>query len=236
MKENGLSEFEAQDLSQVSSINYGLTQHHPMMYLCQIAEEVKKIAVLRKKIRFDPLNSHSYEQEIWSLYTKITSLKEQYYEVKQSGIKPKIINAYVTFRDIQARNKMLELYHMGPIRRFFINLCTCFSDKLYPNMKLLNKGFYAVEGAVDPETILWENLGTPVAKKASRWTANLMVIIFVLAASYFGLWGISRFENLYKHVVKSDCSGNEYFKIDNAYADHLLEENDQQGLINCYCE
>ena len=61
MKENGLSEFEAQDLSQVSSINYGLTQHHPMMYLCKIAEEVKKIAVLRKKIRFDPLNSHSYE-------------------------------------------------------------------------------------------------------------------------------------------------------------------------------
>jgi hypothetical protein len=36
MKENGLSEFEAQDLSQVSNINYGMTQHHPMMYLCKI--------------------------------------------------------------------------------------------------------------------------------------------------------------------------------------------------------
>jgi hypothetical protein len=54
IKDNGLSEFEAQDLSQVSSINYGLTQHHPMLYLVEISKKVKKIAVLRKKIRYDP--------------------------------------------------------------------------------------------------------------------------------------------------------------------------------------
>jgi hypothetical protein len=40
-----------------------------MKYLTDIVKEVKKIAVLRKKIRFDPLNSHAYEQEIWYLYT-----------------------------------------------------------------------------------------------------------------------------------------------------------------------
>jgi hypothetical protein len=47
-----------------------------MHYLVTIAEEVKKIIILRKKIRFDPMTSHSYEQQIWDIYSKITSLKE----------------------------------------------------------------------------------------------------------------------------------------------------------------
>ena len=87
-------------------------------------------------------------------------------------------------------------------------------------MKLLNKGFYAVDGAVDPETILWENLGTPVSKKATRWTSNLIVIILVFTVSFFGLWGIAQFEKLYSHWVKSDCSGNERYTIENAFIDH----------------
>jgi len=54
---------------------------------------VKKIIVHRKKIRVDPVQSHEYEQSIWKLYSEITSLKEEYYRVKDRGIEPKIINA-----------------------------------------------------------------------------------------------------------------------------------------------
>jgi hypothetical protein len=64
-----------------------------MHYLVSIADVVKQIIVLRKKIRFDPMESHDYEQQIWKLYSKITSLKEEYYRVKDRGIEPKIINA-----------------------------------------------------------------------------------------------------------------------------------------------
>lgn len=142
----------------------------------------------------------------------------------------------MTFRDIQSRNKLLELYHMGPIRRFFINMCSCISDKLYTNMKLLNKGFYAIEGAVDPETILWENLGTPASKKAIRVTLNLFVIVLVFLVSFFGLWGIAQFEKLHNKWVKTGCEGNDIFKIDNAFADLELPENEQQGLVYCYCD
>jgi hypothetical protein len=102
-------------------------------------------------------------------------------------------------------------------------------------MKLLNKGFYAIEGAVDPETILWENLGTPASIKAKRFCLNFIVIIIVFAVSFFGLWGIQLFEKLYNKWVKTDCTGNEFFTIDNAYTDFMLPEQDQQGLIYCYC-
>lgn len=35
--------------------------------------------------------------------------------------------------------------------------------------------------------------------------------------------------------MKTDCTGNEFFTIDNAYADFMLPEDEQQGLIYCYC-
>jgi hypothetical protein len=57
-------------------------------------------------------------------------------------------------------------------------------------MLLLEKGLYAVEGSVDPATVLWENLGTPVSKKLSRWVGSVSVIGLVFATSFFGLWGI----------------------------------------------
>ena len=39
MTQDKMSKEEAEDLSQVSSINFGLTKHHPILYLVSIAEE-----------------------------------------------------------------------------------------------------------------------------------------------------------------------------------------------------
>jgi hypothetical protein len=87
---------------------------------------------------------------------------------------------------------MLELYNIGPVRRWIIQniCCKCYKDKLYPRMLLLEKGVYGVEGSVDPSTVLWENLGTPIYQKCYRWTVSASFIGFVLACSFFGLWGI----------------------------------------------
>jgi hypothetical protein len=132
---------------------------------------------------------------------------------------------------------MLELYYAGPFRRFFIqNLCCgWYHNRFYPRMLLLDKGFYNVEGSVDPATVLWENLGTPIYKKLGRWIGTGSVIFIVLIISFFGLWGIALFEKLNNRWVRSDCSGNEYYSIDYAFEDYLLPESKQQGLMDCYC-
>jgi hypothetical protein len=41
MEEEKLAEDEAKDLSQVSSIHYGMGSHHPIMYLVKISECVR---------------------------------------------------------------------------------------------------------------------------------------------------------------------------------------------------
>jgi hypothetical protein len=62
MTQDKMTKWEAEDLSQVSSINFGLTKHHPILYLVSIAEETKIISILRNNIKFDPKNTPKYEQ------------------------------------------------------------------------------------------------------------------------------------------------------------------------------
>lgn len=41
MAEDGLSEFQAKDLSQVSSIHFGINRHHSLYYLLEISKAAR---------------------------------------------------------------------------------------------------------------------------------------------------------------------------------------------------
>lgn len=82
MKDEKMTEEEALDLSQVSSIQYGLKSHHPMIYLVRISETVREVSVLKKKMQYDPVNAPEYEEKIWAFYTEVTRLKDKYYKAK----------------------------------------------------------------------------------------------------------------------------------------------------------
>ena len=82
MQDEKLDEDEAKDLSQVSSIHYGLREHHPIMYLVKISDCVRHVSVLKKKMLYDKINAPIYEEEMWSIYTQVTKLKDKYYKEK----------------------------------------------------------------------------------------------------------------------------------------------------------
>lgn len=82
MQDEKLDEDEAKDLSQVSSIHYGLREHHPIMYLVKISDCVRHVSVLKKKMQYDKINAPIYEEEMWSIYTQVTKLKDKYYKEK----------------------------------------------------------------------------------------------------------------------------------------------------------
>ena len=60
--------------------------------------------------------------------------------------------------------------------------------------------------------------------------------LIVLSASYFGLYSIHYFEYLHNLWVRSDCSGQNFYVIGDAFKDHLLDDDKQQGMMECYCE
>lgn len=129
-----------------------------MIYLVKISETVREVSVLKKKMQYDPVNAPDYEEKIWNLYTDVTRYKDKYYKSKSKADNgPSILNAQVTFRDIQARNKVIAIYNMNPLKRLCVS-CGCYEPKL----RLLNKGVYSVSHSVDPTIILWENVGVPL--------------------------------------------------------------------------
>jgi hypothetical protein len=95
MQDQNMDEDEARDLSQVSSIHYGMR------------ERVRHVSVLKKKMQYDKINAPIYEEEMWGIFTQVTRLKDKYYKEKMKLQESRICNAYITFRDIQARNKAL---------------------------------------------------------------------------------------------------------------------------------
>jgi hypothetical protein len=185
MQDEKLNEDEAKDLSQVSSIHYGMRAHHPITYLVKISECVKQVSVLKKKMQYDVLNSHIYEEEMWGLYTQVTKLKDKYYKEKMKREEPHIYNAYITFRDIQARNKALHIYNMFPLKRLLVK-CGCIEKKL----RLNNKGVYTLTHSVDPNIIIWENTGAPFKHKCKMFLEIYSVAFLIFVITFIGFWAI----------------------------------------------
>jgi hypothetical protein len=53
-----------------------------MLYLVKISDSVREVSVLKKKMQYDPVNAPIYEEQIWTLYTEVTRLKDKYYKTK----------------------------------------------------------------------------------------------------------------------------------------------------------
>jgi hypothetical protein len=87
-------------------------------------------------------------------------------------------------------------------------------------MQLMEKGIYNVSAAMDPETILWENLGTPKRTKALRTIATLAFCVCIFSTSFAGIWAIQLFEKMHVSWVRSEC--NDDYSIQSAFIDHLL--------------
>tara|TARA_B110000285_G_scaffold229495_1_gene294316 strand:- start:618 stop:1202 length:585 start_codon:yes stop_codon:yes gene_type:complete len=187
-----------------------------MVYLVKISETVREISVLKKKMLYDSMNAPEYEEKMWVLYTEVTRLKDKFYKAKarvEDGAG--ILNAQITFRDIQARNKALQIYNMNPLKR-----CCVQGGCYMKHLKLADKGVYEINHADNPIIILWENVAEPMKSKISRCFKNYSISVVIFVFTFFGMWATQLFEKLRAFYVRSDCSGNDFYNIDYAFEDH----------------
>lgn len=111
----------------------------------------------------------------------------------------------MTFRDIQARDKALEMFNRGKLRKLLARKFKAF-DKFYPpDLKLDKTAILQVEPAVDPETISWENLGTPWPIKRRRFIDSTLFTISVFLLSFVGIVLLALFEKQRTNWDKNDC-------------------------------
>ena len=95
-------------------------------------------------------------------------------------------------------------------------------SSVFRRKKLLQKGYYHIGEAVDPDNITWENLGISVRSKTLRWLGATVVLLILCIISFSGVLQMSNLEKDYVHYMRSDCSGGQKFSQDWALADIIL--------------
>jgi len=174
-----------------------------MKYLVEIFNTVEKINSLKQKMQNDPLDSNIHEREMWILYTKVTKLKDAYYD-DRAALTPGIKNAYVTFRSMEGKARVLQAYSPNVVSRLFTEIVCCMPN-VFKKKKLLQKGFYDVVEPGDPENIIWENLGITFFWKFFRYTAAFIVSLIFFVGSFYAIWWIANFEKSMRNYLKREC-------------------------------
>lgn len=215
-------------------INYGLSSQTTMGHLVKIWEECEKIADLKKKIQVDPAGTRDYEAEIWRHYAQITYQNDLYYEEKQT-LDPVVMNAYVTFRSMEGKKRAISAYNIGIVSRVIISYCCCL-DSFFKKKKLIQKGYLTVNETVDPQIIAWENLGHSFGRKCMYRMISSALILMALAVGFGGQVYFANLEKDYDAIIRSDCSGETTYDLDQAWLD-IKETNPKKrlGIMNCYC-
>lgn len=101
-------------------------------------------------------------------------------------VNPQIKNAYVTFRSMEGKQRAMQAYETGTAARLFAEYICCMKS-VFQKKKLLKKGYYSIRDTVEPETIIWENLGVPASSKFFRWVGALSLAAVLFAISFAGI-------------------------------------------------
>jgi hypothetical protein len=194
----------------------------------------EKIADLKKKILVDPDNTRTYEAQIWQHYATVTELNDSYYEDKKAA-SGEVVNAYVMFRSMEGKNRAIKAYDIHCCQRICVSFCCCLSQ-FFKKKQLIRKGFLTVESPVDPQIIVWENLGISCWSRCAHRMITSMLVLMVLLVGFGGQVYLSNLEKDYNDIVRSDCKSESFYNIDQAWLDYKAPQKQRMGIMNCYCK
>jgi hypothetical protein len=87
----------------------------------------------------------------------VTIKKEMYIQARHNS-KEGVCNAYITFKSLEGKEKVMSAYDVNRVQRFAAERL-CGLGSMFSNKKLLHSGFPIIIDTVEPENIAWENLG-----------------------------------------------------------------------------
>jgi hypothetical protein len=101
--------------------------------------------------------------------------------------------------------------------------------------KLKQQGYLAVDSTVDPQILIWENLGLPRTYHLKQFLLGFVIVFSIMLVSFGGQYYFSNLEKDLVDIVRSDCSGEKIYDMDKALVDHFVDSRYRQGLMHCYC-
>ena len=93
-----------------------------------------------------------------------------------------------------------------------------------------------IRDTVDPQIILWENIGISKMNNLFNRTFVFFAVVGTLIFSYIGQYYWQFIAKSLKDFRKSECSAEDLFTNDEVWLDHMQPNTYQLGQMDCYCE
>ena len=208
----------------------------------RILLKIEALAQQGQKMRTQQKNTKSEKKRL-QLEQKITLQKaailkeaKQYMEASKQEDSEAIKNAFVVFRSMEGAARLIQAYNRSAIS-VCCTACCCFCcccDKKTYLRKLFHDRWLKVDEAVEPALINWENLGLSRNARCFRISILTLISLVLLFATTLGILYAKVKENeLAKDKVV--CNPDVELTQEEALADFLLPEDQQQNSMYCYC-
>eukprot|EP00347_Sterkiella_histriomuscorum_P022647 403337690 len=217
---------------KIMNIHFGLSDFSKLKILIQIYNLIKEQLRIEVRMQFDSEKKVKHDKNLIKVLQKIDKLvvKYQNYDLENNN---HVINAYVTFRSVQGKERIVQAFKAGKCRRCCI-ANFCFS-KRYKKKKFLGK-WLQVKPAVAPDLIIWENLKVGKAGRCFRvMLISFITIVLIVDTFLIIMIGRSQQADIKKQIPQIDCPDFDITK-DQALKDQLRDEGQRQGFMHCYCK
>lgn len=142
---------------------------------------------------------------------------------QKTNLKATIKNAFVTFKCYEGQEACLNAFQIFWLEKFLAETCKCATKNLKKKY-FLQTTLFRMERAVEPNKIMWENIGAPMSSNIMRALSTIYLSIVVLVINFFILWNIQNFERARSDWVTGTCNPKRDYTIDDAFYDHFLEK------------
>ena len=94
---------------------------------------------------------------------------------------------------MEGKQRALQAYDIPNFVRIFAENIFCMK-KFFIKRKLVGEGFLQLEESVDPQSIIWENLGTQLTYKISRYILIFLIFVIFFGVSFYGMYNFTNIE------------------------------------------
>lgn len=241
--ENVLEEFKEKHIRiqddpnacKIVDINFGMSDYGILNFYLKRSELVKQEAILTIKLDIlndsevsekDKLKTKSKLEKELEKTVKAKDKNEEQFQKFMKNKKQEVVKAFVTFKSMEAKLRILDLYSAGKLKRWF-------KKKDYASRHFEGK-WLDVRHPASASLILWENLGVTQKERFLR-ILFVSLISFILMIVTFVIIVFSRDyqSSLTNKYGNSSCPTSTISKSD-AYTDYQKAESERAGLMSCY--
>lgn len=221
-----LKDVDPKFANQILDINFVMSNSEILSSAKMLNEKKHEILLINQT-----LPKTKGQRKIQKLEDKKKKLQEELDEATEKYIKSvkandnqaKVVGAFILFRTVAGAERMKDCFKQDT------SLLGGHTDE----KKVFKEKVLEVEGAVEPEIILWENFGFKYL--FLRRVVYIFELFIFLVLLFSLLYGINHLKS-FQEGIQPDLQCPRSVTMDDAFKDFQTKQEERTGDYHCYCK